>query len=104
MPVAHMPFLAGLALDAERMRVTRIGIYGSLGRMGQAIVAAMPALNATHAGGVDAGEDAAPLAGESDVLVDFSAPPRLPRIWRRRVRRARRSSSAPPACRAIITR
>jgi 4-hydroxy-tetrahydrodipicolinate reductase len=72
-----MPFLAGLALDAERMRVTRIGIYGSLGRMGQAIVAAMPALNATHAGGVDAGEDAAPLAGESDVLVDFSAPAAL---------------------------
>lgn len=54
--------------------VTRIGIYGSLGRMGQAIVAAMPALDAVHAGGVDAGEDPAGLARECDVLVDFSAP------------------------------
>lgn len=64
-------------MDAERKRVTRIGIYGSQGRMGQAIAAAMPALGATYAGGVDAGEDAAPLAIESDVLVDFSAPAAL---------------------------
>ena len=43
--------------------MNRIGIYGSLGRMGQAIIAAMPALDAVHAGGVDAGEDPGPLAG-----------------------------------------
>lgn len=57
--------------------MTRIGIYGSLGRMGQAIVAAMPAQDAIHAGGVDAGEDPAPLARDCDVLVDFSAPAAL---------------------------
>ncbi len=57
--------------------MNRIGIYGSLGRMGQAIVAAMPALDAVHAGGVDAGEDPGPLAGQCDVLVDFSAPAAL---------------------------
>ncbi len=54
--------------------MNRIGIYGSLGRMGQAIVAAMSAAGAVHAGGVDAGGDPAPLARECDVLVDFSAP------------------------------
>lgn len=54
--------------------MTAIGIYGSLGRMGQSIVAAMPAYNAGHAGGVDVGEDPAPLARASDVLVDFSSP------------------------------
>ncbi|UUL82422.1 4-hydroxy-tetrahydrodipicolinate reductase [Sphingomonas qomolangmaensis] len=57
--------------------MTAIGIYGSLGRMGQSIVAAMPAYNAEHAGGVDVGEDPAPLARASDVLVDFSSPAAL---------------------------
>ncbi|MEZ0496103.1 4-hydroxy-tetrahydrodipicolinate reductase [Sphingomonas sp. IW22] len=57
--------------------MNRIGIYGSLGRMGQAIVAAMPAAGAVHAGGVDAGGDPAQLAHECDVLVDFSAPAAL---------------------------
>ncbi|UZK68968.1 4-hydroxy-tetrahydrodipicolinate reductase [Sphingomonas sp. S1-29] len=57
--------------------MTAIGIYGSLGRMGQSIVAAMPAYNAEHAGGIDVGEDPAPLAQASDVLVDFSSPAAL---------------------------
>ncbi|WP_033921431.1 4-hydroxy-tetrahydrodipicolinate reductase [Sphingomonas sp. 37zxx] len=57
--------------------MTAIGIYGSLGRMGQSIVAAMPAYNAEHAGGVDVGQDPAPLAQASDVLVDFSSPAAL---------------------------
>lgn len=57
--------------------MNRIGIYGSQGRMGQAIVAAMPVLDAIHAGGVDAGEDPAALAHACDVLVDFSAPAAL---------------------------
>ncbi|TKD52052.1 4-hydroxy-tetrahydrodipicolinate reductase [Sphingomonas baiyangensis] len=57
--------------------MNRIGIYGSLGRMGQAIVAAMPALDAIHAGGADAGDDPVPVARNADVLVDFSAPAAL---------------------------
>jgi threonine dehydrogenase-like Zn-dependent dehydrogenase len=49
-----------------------IGIYGSAGRMGRAIVDAIEAAGATLAGGVDAGGDPAPLAHAADVLVDFS--------------------------------
>ncbi len=49
-----------------------IGIYGSAGRMGRAIVDAIEAAGASLAGGVDAGEDPAPLARAADVLVDFS--------------------------------
>jgi 4-hydroxy-tetrahydrodipicolinate reductase len=57
--------------------VNRIGIYGSQGRMGLAIVEAMPSLGGVHAGGVDAGEDPSAIARECDVLVDFSAPAAL---------------------------
>ncbi|GAA0737507.1 4-hydroxy-tetrahydrodipicolinate reductase [Sphingomonas japonica] len=57
--------------------MTRIGIYGSEGRMGQAIVAAMPALDAVPAGGCDVGDDPRQLAQACDVLVDFSAPAAL---------------------------
>lgn len=57
--------------------MTAIGIFGRLGRMGQAIADAAPALGARIAGGVDLGEDPAPLAVTSDVLVDFSAPAAL---------------------------
>lgn len=49
-----------------------IGIYGSAGRMGRAIVDAIEAAGASLAGGVDAGEDPAPLARTANVLVDFS--------------------------------
>ena len=51
---------------------TSIGIYGSAGRMGRAIGDAIEAAGATLAGGVDAGEDPAPLARTANVLVDFS--------------------------------
>jgi 4-hydroxy-tetrahydrodipicolinate reductase len=51
---------------------TSIGIYGSAGRMGRAIVDAIEAAGASLAGGVDAGEDPTPLARTADVLVDFS--------------------------------
>ena len=54
-----------------------IGIYGSAGRMGLAIASAIEAAGASLAGGVDAGEDAAPLAAAADVLVDFSTPAAL---------------------------
>lgn len=53
--------------------MTSIGIYGILGRMGQAIVEAAPALGASVAGGADAQDDPADIARKADVLVDFSA-------------------------------
>lgn len=52
--------------------MTAIGIYGSAGRMGRAIVDAIEAIGGSLAGGVDAGGDPLPLAGDADVLVDFS--------------------------------
>ena len=57
--------------------MTAIGIYGSLGRMGQAIVAELAGFGARHAGGADQGDDPAPVAAAADVLVDFSAPSAL---------------------------
>lgn len=54
--------------------MTRIGIIGSEGRMGQALVAAIGAAGCVHSGGVDKGGDPAALARSSDVLVDFSSP------------------------------
>lgn len=57
--------------------MARIGIIGSKGRMGAALVDAIGAAGAVHAGGVDKGDDVAALAAQSDVLVDFSAPAAL---------------------------
>ncbi len=54
--------------------MARIGIIGSAGRMGQALVEAIAAAGEAHAGGVDKGGDVAALAAGSDVLVDFSSP------------------------------
>lgn len=54
----------------------RIGIFGSNGRMGQAIAMAAQHAGCAH-GGIDAGGDAAALAKVSDVIVDFSAPDAL---------------------------
>lgn len=54
--------------------MARIGIIGSAGRMGQALVEAIAAAGETHAGGVDKGDYVAALAKASDVLVDFSSP------------------------------
>ncbi|MGK6318604.1 4-hydroxy-tetrahydrodipicolinate reductase [Sphingomonas sp. DT-204] len=53
--------------------MTAIGIYGSLGRMGQAIVAELAGMGARHAGGADATDDPALVAEAADVLVDFSS-------------------------------
>ncbi len=55
---------------------TRIGIFGSAGRMGQAIALAAENADATH-GGIDIGGDAAAMAKISDVIVDFSVPDAL---------------------------
>ncbi|MBS0282925.1 MAG: 4-hydroxy-tetrahydrodipicolinate reductase, partial [Proteobacteria bacterium] len=57
--------------------MTKVGIYGSAGRMGRAIAAIAGGEGVTVAGGVDAGDDPAPLAQAADVLVDFSAPAAL---------------------------
>jgi 4-hydroxy-tetrahydrodipicolinate reductase len=57
--------------------MARIGIIGSKGRMGAALVDAILAAGETHAGGVDKGDDVAALAASCDVLVDFSAPAAL---------------------------
>lgn len=54
--------------------MTRIGIYGSQGRMGQVIAGALAGQGAQHAGGADLGDDPAPVAQAADVLVDFSNP------------------------------
>lgn len=54
--------------------VTRIGIIGSAGRMGNALQAAIVAAGHDFAGGIDKGGDPLALAKASDVLVDFSAP------------------------------
>ena len=57
--------------------MTRIGIIGSEGRMGQALVRAIEAAGHECSGGVDRGGHVAALADRSDVLVDFSAPAAL---------------------------
>jgi 4-hydroxy-tetrahydrodipicolinate reductase len=53
--------------------MARIGIIGSAGRMGAALVEAIAAAGAVHAGGIDQGGDPLALAQASEVLVDFSA-------------------------------
>ena len=57
--------------------MTAIGIIGSKGRMGQALVAAIAEAGHDHAGGADQGDDVAALVVASDVLVDFSSPKAL---------------------------
>jgi 4-hydroxy-tetrahydrodipicolinate reductase len=54
--------------------MTKIGIIGSGGRMGQALVAAIAEAGLTHAGGVDQGDDVAALIAICDAVVDFSSP------------------------------
>ena len=57
--------------------MARIGIIGSEGRMGQALVDAIAAAGKALAGGIDQGGDVAALAAASDALVDFSHPDAL---------------------------
>jgi len=57
--------------------MSSIGIIGSEGRMGHALVEAIEAAGASLAGGVDKGGDVGTLADASDVLVDFSTPQAL---------------------------
>jgi 4-hydroxy-tetrahydrodipicolinate reductase len=57
--------------------MARIGIIGSGGRMGQALVRAIAEAGHECAGGIDKGGDAAELSDHSDALLDFSAPAAL---------------------------
>jgi 4-hydroxy-tetrahydrodipicolinate reductase len=59
--------------------MTSIGIYGSLGRMGQVIALTAPGMGGRIAGGADVQDDPMALAQAADVLVDFSAPQALER-------------------------
>ncbi len=55
--------------------MTAIGIIGSQGRMGHALVGAIGEQDGlSHAGGVDQDDNFATLLAKSDVLVDFSVP------------------------------
>ncbi|MCG6119942.1 MAG: 4-hydroxy-tetrahydrodipicolinate reductase, partial [Blastomonas sp.] len=54
--------------------MTRIGIIGNAGRMGQALQAAIADAGASVAGGIDKDGDPHALATHSDILVDFSSP------------------------------
>lgn len=57
--------------------MTKIGIIGSKGRMGAALMTAIAEVGAEYAGGADRGDDLSPLVAASDILVDFSAPDAL---------------------------
>lgn len=57
--------------------MARIGIIGSKGRMGAALVAAIADAGHALGGGIDKGDDVAALAATCDILVDFSAPAAL---------------------------
>ncbi len=60
------------------MDVTRVGVIGSDGRMGRALLDALREAGLKHAGGIDRDANPALLAAQSDVLVDFSSPDALP--------------------------
>lgn len=54
--------------------MTQIGIIGSKGRMGAALVNAIAEAGAKLSGGVDKGDKLAALVEASDIMVDFSSP------------------------------
>lgn len=57
--------------------MTNIGIIGSQGRMGAALLVAAEAAGLSVAGGIDVGDDPLALARMCDVLIDFSSPKAL---------------------------
>jgi 4-hydroxy-tetrahydrodipicolinate reductase len=57
--------------------MTSIGIIGSLGRMGQALIEAARASGLTVTGAIDQGGDPIALAKGTDILIDFSSPAAL---------------------------
>ena len=54
--------------------MARLGVIGSAGRMGHALVAAIAEAGHDYAGGVDKGDDVSALAAACDCLIDFSSP------------------------------
>jgi 4-hydroxy-tetrahydrodipicolinate reductase len=60
--------------NSQAASMTKIGIIGSKGRMGQALVDAIVEAGCELAGGADKGDDITALVAASDVLVDFSSP------------------------------
>jgi 4-hydroxy-tetrahydrodipicolinate reductase len=59
------------------MAQVKFGVIGHKGRMGQALETAIAEAGHQMCIGVDAGGNIGPLAGQCDVLVDFSAPDAL---------------------------
>ena len=59
--------------------LVRFGLIGQEGRMGQALALAIEAEGHTLQGGIGAGGKPQTIAGECDVLVDFSVPAALER-------------------------
>ncbi|MEL6737895.1 MAG: 4-hydroxy-tetrahydrodipicolinate reductase [Pseudomonadota bacterium] len=57
--------------------MTKFAVLGHKGRMGQALTAAIEEAGHEFCVGVDRGGDPAPLIGQCDVAVDFSAPSAL---------------------------
>lgn len=57
--------------------MAQLGIIGSKGRMGSALVSAIEEAGHSLSGGADQGDDASALAAQSDALIDFSAPAAL---------------------------
>jgi 4-hydroxy-tetrahydrodipicolinate reductase len=79
-----MPAIKHAAVEGHKL-MTRIGILGAAGRMGRAVTRAATAADDTVAGGIDLNGavdgpfgNAADLAANCDVLIDFSAPAALP--------------------------
>nr|WP_214648239.1 4-hydroxy-tetrahydrodipicolinate reductase [Novosphingobium aerophilum] len=60
--------------SGRSLAVARIGIIGSAGRMGKALIEAIAAAGEDLAGRIDKGGDPLALARSSDVLIDFSSP------------------------------
>lgn len=56
----------------------RLALFGGNGRMSRVIAALAENQGATIAGAADIGDDAAALARDADVIVDFSSPSALP--------------------------
>lgn len=57
--------------------MTSIGIVGSQGRMGHALILAIADAGCRHAGGADKDDHVGTVVAASDVLVDFSSPAAL---------------------------
>ena len=64
-------------VEFEAKSGAEIGIIGSAGRMGQALIQAIKQAGHTYVGGVDQGDQPGPLATRCDILIDFSAPAAL---------------------------